>query len=54
MNRHSQHINPNPTREDNKTTYQLELFFYEKQMSPPFRNQNNHKIAFSYVTRGII
>ena len=23
-------------------------------MSPPFRGKKNHKIAFSYVTRGII
>ena len=32
----------------------LELFSTKKQMSPCFRNKKNHKIAFSYVTRGII
>ena len=38
------------------TTYKikLELFFMKKQMSPPFRNLKIHKIALSYVTRGII
>ena len=37
-----------------KNQIKQELFFYEKQMSPPFRNKKNHKIAFSYITRGII
>ena len=30
------------------------IAFLQKQISPPFRNKENHKIAFSYVTRGII
>ena len=29
-------------------------FSTKKQMSPPSRNKKNHKIAFSYVTRGIM
>ena len=38
----------------NNCKFKLELFFYEEQMSPPLRNKKNHKIAFSYVTRGIL
>ena len=37
-----------------KTKYILELFFNKKQRFSPFRNKKNHKIAFSYVIRGII
>ena len=54
-------INKDLTQAHTKTLNQLnnrvilELIFYKKHISPPFRNKEkkSHKKAFSYVTRGI-